>query len=74
MALLLWLPQELFQTTEQVIISFELLVLLYKMKGTWHENVLKERAYIHVQTSALVHVNGILLIMPSIIFIKSLFL
>lgn len=44
------------------------------MKGTWHENALKEKVHIHVQTGALVHVNGILLIIPSILFVKSLFL
>lgn len=38
------------------------------MKGTWCENVLKEKVYIYVQTGALVHVNGILLIIPSIFY------
>lgn len=44
------------------------------MKGTWHENALKEKGYIHLQTGALVHVNGILLITPSIHFTESLVL
>lgn len=44
------------------------------MKGIWHENALKEKGYIHFQTGALVHVNGILLITPSIHFTESLVL
>lgn len=44
------------------------------MKGTWHGNILKERVYIHVLTGAVVSINGILLIIPSVHSTKSLFL